>query len=513
MWHSEARSEQPFTIEQRYFQRAVGIIDAGKVDPIQQSKVYHRFAQFASDQHAKIGNSGEVARLEGFVQRRSEELRQHDSMGRKGELNGHDANEVRRYRRLAEAILGQDKDALQTTRKRQMVFLEQAMVMFAKSFSTSDLFDNSFLRFFSLWFAHADNKDLNRKLESVLQSVPSHKFVLLTHQIVARLNKAVPGLSANDSDVSDTFSRLISDLTTRVCVDHPFHTLYALYAVRSDPALQEAPRRSSSKSTRGSQSSTNEHAPSQRRRAAAADEVWQLVFAQTKRLSQLKDLSLACDAYVEWAKFDLKAGGTRFYNKNGTLRKDLKLPSSAEIRLSSLHDLKAPIATVEIEIDKTCQYKNLVTIVRYSNSFSTAGGLHLPKITTCVGTDGQRHKQLVSSKLTLMQEAARSLTLTLCRSSKMKTICARMQSCSKSSVWSTDFWRTTPELVAGNYRFGHTLSDRLANNGACCNSSATPNQSANCSRTCTNSEPRTKYDCKRHCADQLSRADIGSPER
>jgi ataxia telangiectasia mutated family protein len=40
----------------------------------------------------------------------------------------------------------------------------------------------------------------------------------------------------------------------------------------------------------------------------------------------------------------------------------------------------------------------MVTISRFSDTFSLAGGLNLPKIIECIGSDGQYYKQLVKGK-------------------------------------------------------------------------------------------------------------------
>jgi len=37
----------------------------------------------------------------------------------------------------------------------------------------------------------------------------------------------------------------------------------------------------------------------------------------------------------------------------------------------------------------------IVTVDRFVDTFETVGGVNLPKIVYCVGSDGQRYKQLV----------------------------------------------------------------------------------------------------------------------
>lgn len=46
-------------------------------------------------------------------------------------------------------------------------------------------------------------------------------------------------------------------------------------------------------------------------------------------------------------------------------------------------------------MDPTGQYENLVTISSFKQEFRLAGGMNLPKIIDCVGSDGKERRQLV----------------------------------------------------------------------------------------------------------------------
>ncbi|KDN53350.1 hypothetical protein K437DRAFT_241928 [Tilletiaria anomala UBC 951] len=398
VWHAEARSEQPQVIEDNYFQRALKLSTGSSVNVTQQSKVFHRFASFAHDQYIRDASSGEIARLKEAVEKRTEEVRQHEALERSSREYSH------QHSRHARTILEQDRASLSMLERRQAAALEQALTMFAQSFITSDLFDNSLIRFTSLWFENSANNILNAKIENLINKIPSHKFVLLTHQISARLSK--PGASpyaTPEEPNRQRFHRIISLTMARMCKDHPFHTMYSLYAMRSRNVTAESQKSSS----RRRATLTPSVAPSQTLRAAAADEIWDALLRQKERRGQLRDFSLACDSYVEWAILDLHNYGTRFFNKSGTLKqsKDIKLPSSRELKLAALHDLPIPVATIDLPVDISCKYESFVGVARYSSTFSTAGGIHLPKISDCIGSDGQRYRQLFKNNDDLRQDA------------------------------------------------------------------------------------------------------------
>lgn len=46
-------------------------------------------------------------------------------------------------------------------------------------------------------------------------------------------------------------------------------------------------------------------------------------------------------------------------------------------------------------MDPTGRYENLVTIRSFKPEFRLAGGLNLPKIIDCIGSDGKERRQLV----------------------------------------------------------------------------------------------------------------------
>lgn len=50
-------------------------------------------------------------------------------------------------------------------------------------------------------------------------------------------------------------------------------------------------------------------------------------------------------------------------------------------------------------MDPTGEYRNLVTVQSFKAEFRLAGGVNLPKIIDCVGSDGKERRQLVKVSL------------------------------------------------------------------------------------------------------------------
>ena len=92
-----------------------------------------------------------------------------------------------------------------------------------------------------------------------------------------------------------------------------------------------------------------------------------------------------CDAYVDLAYYDVSA-----YKKQ---RGPVKLPNSCPLLKLSRGVVVVP--TLELAVDKTCCYNDVVSINKFEPFFQLAGGVNLPKVITCIGSDGKRRKQLV----------------------------------------------------------------------------------------------------------------------
>lgn len=63
------------------------------------------------------------------------------------------------------------------------------------------------------------------------------------------------------------------------------------------------------------------------------------------------------------------------------------------------------VPTDNIPIDPSGDYKSVVTLKGFEPTFKLAGGINLPKILTCLGSDGRKRRQLVKGRDDLRQDA------------------------------------------------------------------------------------------------------------
>lgn len=123
------------------------------------------------------------------------------------------------------------------------------------------------------------------------------------------------------------------------------------------------------------------------------------------RTHMVRDVERLCDAYIILANVDASQWKAQ--------RKAIPIPSDQPItKLSNLQDVVIP--TMELKVDPSGKYENLVTIQSFKPEFRLAGGLNLPKIIDCVGSDGRERRQLVKGRDDLRQDAVMQQVFQMC---------------------------------------------------------------------------------------------------
>ena len=306
------------------------------------------------------------------MDRKVQEIKQRQDQILRTQAGSKELRDLTLDQQKANTILLEDKALYQEFNGARDSFLEQAIDMYSRCLETSDAFDDDgAIRLCSLWFANFENLGLQDKIQVALSRVPSRKFVFLAHQISARLSKSrTPDPMKNQEN--------LQSLMIRMCEEHPFHSLYQVYCLRPQ---------SSSLTKR--QSSRHDVSVSQSERGAAACDIFDRLRGDSSRGERVRAVECICDASIQWAQYPIKAE-----YKNKKSRGPFKVPENLLIR--KLQNLPVPVVTVHTPLDPTLRYDNCVWIERYDATFETAGGINLPKINICYGSDGEKYKQLVS---------------------------------------------------------------------------------------------------------------------
>lgn len=332
---------------------------------------------FAEQQYHAIVRSPELVRLKVYSERKRQELKDREESIRRSQGNKNKFVELSHHQRKAQTLFEQDTAQYIEINRSRDTFLHQAIQMLSSCLEASDSFDgDAAIRLCSLWFANFAIENLNQVIPAALEKVPSRKFVFLAHQLSARLSSQELAKTVNQ--------QVLRSLIIRMCAEHPFHSLYQVYALHSGSQTSTSSRRRSS--------AIGVDSLSQLDRAAAASDIFQLLENAPNSDSKVQNVKRLCDAYLEWAKHPIKSD-SRVTGKKRTDKEPLLIPTNLAIR--KISHLRVPVTTAHTPLDPTMRYEDCVWIKGYASNFTTAGGINLPKISYCYGTDGNTYKQLV----------------------------------------------------------------------------------------------------------------------
>ena len=358
-----------------FFEPAVAsleTVDSSALGP-EHATIYSQCARFAEEQYHTISKSPDSLRWKLYVDRKAQQIDNLKSQITKTQYGSKEYAILAQDQKNAEKLLKQDTELVDQHNRAINAFLDQAIDMHSKCLEATDEFDDDgAIRLCSLWFANFENPTIQQKICVALNRIPSRKLVFLAHQLSARMTK---------SSVTDVPEHQVNlqTLIVRMCKEHPFHSLYQVYCLKADHAGVQANRRRSTRL---------ESSP--RDRAAAATGIFDQLRSDDSVSRIVCDVERVSDACLEWAKHPIKH---IYGNRSHKLKPPFPVPETMAIR--NLKPMKVPVITLDTPLDPTLKYADCVWILRFEATFATAGGVNLPKITMCVGSDGLKYKQLV----------------------------------------------------------------------------------------------------------------------
>ena len=353
--------------------------ERGQLDTGQCATIFHQFAIFADHQYHSIANSPDVLRWRVYVERKAEEVKLRREEVQRAPAGSTQRKGLEHHLSKARHELQLDQARFKDSMDARDKFLLLAAKNYSKCLAHSDAFDNeSIIRLCSLWLANFERPDICSDFEAALQRVASHKFIFLAHQLAARLSP--PTSSHTPSSQS-----LLHELLGRMCREHPFHSLYQVLCIMFEKGPSDAaPGRR--------QSGRLEQVTSPSDRAVAARTLYDRLKTDGQVQGRIQDVEQLWRASFQWAMYP-KA----------------KVPESGshripeEIAIKRIRHLRVPVITAYTPVDPSSHYEDCVWVNHFDPMYSVAGGLNKPKITVCIGDDGQRYKQLVSPGIVLQE--------------------------------------------------------------------------------------------------------------
>ncbi|KAF7308746.1 Serine/threonine-protein kinase Tel1 [Mycena kentingensis (nom. inval.)] len=394
-WMAEACLESPAEISAQYFNPAAALLNAidSKHLSAPHAAVYRQYATFAEHQYKIVKSSKDVVRWKVYVERKKRELQHRQTQG--------ESRESKRIQDVTKRIEWDEASYKKHLQARDN-FLDQAIKMQSRALAASEDHDvDGAIRLCSLWFENFNEArvEFQALVSRALARTPSWKLVFLAHQLSARISR-----SGNETPKNQ---KNLQDVVLRMCMEHPFHSIYQVFSLLPIEEQQPSTRRTSGRQSLPS-------TPQATCRAAAASNIFHRlrgIPACTKRLKDIETVATAC---MQWAKHAIKGTSLDPGNSRAGHSKSRNIPSEMVIR--KVRNVEVPVMTCTTPLDKTLQYKDCVFIDKFDTNFETAGGINLPKITRCIGRDGNQYKQLFKGEGNddLRQDAVMEQVFSLC---------------------------------------------------------------------------------------------------
>ncbi|KAJ7995488.1 hypothetical protein DPEC_G00245090 [Dallia pectoralis] len=390
-WLAETCLESPGVILEKYLQRSVTVISGYAIGSdskllSQRTKAFLSLARFSDAQYQSIDNymkSSEFENKQALLQKAKEEV---DLMRERKVTSNRYTVKVQREFEL-------DEKALSNLQADRIKFLYKAVENYIQCLEQGEEHNTWVFRLASLWLKNADVKAVNDKMMRGVRSIPSYKFIPLMYQLAARMGSNISGAVAEDVGFHDVLNELIC----KSSLEHPYHALFIILALVNANKDEAFSRSRLSKNTPAQPSQLDLE------RSEVARDILNKI--RRTRSQMVRGIEVLCDAYISLAYMDV--------SRYKTEKNAIPIPSDQPIR--KIKDLdEVVIPTLEIKVDPTGKYDNVVTIKSFKPDFRLAGGVNLPKIVDCVGSDGKIRRQLVKGQDDLRQDAVMQQVFHMC---------------------------------------------------------------------------------------------------
>lgn len=406
IWLAEMRSETPSVIMGSYLERSVYLME-DNVDKDMPLAVqcFLSLAQYADARYQQISDYWKSPVYK-------------DKLSLLQEVKSllHMTAELKRsskYLKMMERNASIDEEEMKTMDKDHIQLLKQALVNYLRvlKLGQGDDLDLKVFRVVALWFENAEDDEVNKLIKNSSLDVASHKFLPLYYQLAARMNvdddKCSSSIASSDSSSGDNvfdFDAILLNLMERVARDHPHHTLWIILALAhankdDELLLHQAAAAGGRKSRLDGASATNTGQAVEEGRIRAAKQMLDRIKAggTMNPLGEVvRKMEALSVAYLELANWDV----TDFKNEQKPFPIDRKL------QFTKLKDITGVLLpTAELKVDQTGNYSDVVYPSKFSPTMRLVGGVNLPKVISCTGSDGKERTQLVKGRDDLRQDA------------------------------------------------------------------------------------------------------------
>ncbi|KAK3095904.1 hypothetical protein FSP39_020638 [Pinctada imbricata] len=388
-WLAETHSENHNIILEQYLEKTVSLMESLEFDGDSCLDAYLSLARFCDGQYQNIVNymkSSTFEAKQGLMKKAQDEMEKMRVLSEEELLKD-------RYYRTLLLQSNIDQSEMDSMERDRVKFLMTALENYLKCLRYGDKHDLRMFRMTSMWFSNSAMKEVNNLMKSYIEEIKSYKFLPLMYQLCARMDTKVT------SDQSPVFQEVLNKVIERAARGHPHHTLNCILALahaKKDEEIFKQPSTATKKSGRLARSNSDAKKDDEGRIEAAKNMVQRLKSPNSGVAAIVKDMETLCIAYIQLANIGVSQ------HKTNTK----PIPLDKRLLITQIKDLNnVAMPTVNIQVDPSCRYDYLVTLKGFEPTFKLAGGINLPKIITCVGSDGVGRRQLVKGRDDLRQDA------------------------------------------------------------------------------------------------------------
>lgn len=339
----------------------------GASEGSEAGQVYHEFASFCDQQLQNSDALEDFKRITRLRELKETEVHDLEKMIKSAGSQSKERDNLRNHRSKAKQWLEIDDREYRRLLDSRQAFLRQSLENYLLSLRACDKYDNDALRFAALWLENWNDDIANAAVSKYISLVGSWKFASLMTQWCSRLLKT-----------SDAFQKLLSGLVTRICVEHPYHGIPAIFT--------------------GSKTKGNKDNAAMAR-YEAAHEISQIVKHHTTAGEKWINIHNTNIIFIKFAqeKLDDSKG------KPGA-KVHLRKTAFGQRIEQDARNSKIPPPTMHIPLRADRNYSDIALIAKWQSEFTVASGISMPKIATAIGTDGKKYKQLASIPYTVRSD-------------------------------------------------------------------------------------------------------------
>uniref|UniRef100_A0A8D0HJB5 FAT domain-containing protein n=1 Tax=Sphenodon punctatus TaxID=8508 RepID=A0A8D0HJB5_SPHPU len=329
-WLAETCLENPTVIMQKYLEKAVEVAGSQNGDNSNElkngkMKAFLSLARFSDTQYQRVENymkSSEFENKQALLKKAKEEV---------GLIKEHKVP-ISRYITKVQRELELDECEIRALKEDRRRFLCKAVENYISCLLSGEEHDLWIFRLCSLWLENSGVVEINAVMKREAEKIPSFKFLPLMYQLAARMGTKMGGVG---------FHQVLSNLITRISLDHPHHTLFIILALANANQDELLAKPETTRRSRLTKNAPKEISQLDMDRMEAASNIVNII--RRRKSSMVRGIEALCDAYITLANMDATPWRSQ--------KKGLSIPADQPItKLKNLEDVVVP--TMEIKVTK-----------------------------------------------------------------------------------------------------------------------------------------------------------------